>query len=128
MECDICGDNVYHLKYDKEDRKSKCADCFYPIEVEREAPDVQEWEPSTLRYFMIKDLPENWPGRQYKDGQWTVKCNNARHEKETMDMLGIHWGEKGETISNNGKLEYNDVGTGNRVYSFLGHGKANTCR
>ena len=133
MKCDTCGKDVDHTKCDLQgDRKWKCATCYYGYG-DGSAPissEVEVWEPSEIKHWMVRDLPEDWPGREYVDGQWRVIPNSAEHEKKTLDAIGHHFGEKGEKISKNGTLEYNErPRVGNKVYSFYGkYGKASTCR
>lgn len=134
MKCDMCGRNVEHTKCDlKGDRKWKCATCFYGYG-DGAAPIVSEvkegWTPHEIKYFMAKDLPENWPGREFVDGQWRVMPQSPEHEKATMEALDLHWGEKGEKINRAGELEFKDrPKLGNKIYSFIGkHRKASTCR
>ena len=133
MICDVCGKNAEHTKCDlKGDRKWKCAICYYGV-VEGSAPVVSEvevWEPSEIKHWMVRDLPDTWPGREYVDGQWRVMPQSAEHERLTLDAIGHHWGEKGEKISDNGCLEFKERPIiGNRVFSFYGkHRKASTCR
>jgi len=133
MICDVCGKSVDHGKYNKDAEDWRCEMCYYGTVTGAE-PIPSEvgvgWEPQEIKYFMAKDLPENWPGREFKDGQWRVMPVSAEHEKQTLDALGIHVGEKGEVIGENGKLEFKDrPKRGNRVYSFSGkYRKASTCR
>lgn len=133
MKCEICGKEVYELKYDKTERDWKCEMCYYGI-VMGAAPIPSEvrdgWSAHEIKYFMARDLPDNWPGREYTNGQWRVVPQSQEHERATLDALGVHWGEKGEKIGDNGSLEFKPrPGAGNRVYSFNGKNrKASSCR
>jgi hypothetical protein len=133
MICDKCGKSVDYGKYDKDAGDWKCEMCFYGV-VEGAEPIPSDvgigWEPHEIKYFMAKDLPKNWPGREYVDGQWRVMPQSPEHEKATMKALDLHWGEKGEKINKAGELEFKArPKLGNVVYSFMGKNrKASSCR
>lgn len=133
MKCDTCGREVEHTKCDLQgDRKWKCAICYYgnnsgaaPIPSE-----VKEgWMPQDIEGFSYM-LPDNWPGKYWKDGICKVRPIDKAHERATLDAIGCHVGERGEKISNNGTLEFKGhPKVRSKTTVFLGkHRKASTCR
>lgn len=131
-ECKKCGKTVYHLKYDRgADMPWKCEPCFYGYTGEE--PLVSEtkmgWEPYTLQDGPIESLPDNWPGKVWKDGKFQVDLKDRAHEKETMYAIGCHFGERGEKVGGHDLMLKGRSRIGNVVYSFSGRSrKASTCR
>lgn len=132
MHCEDCGKKSAVTRSTATGNIYRCLDCDSKAEerygVKRDVvfgigEVKKEFKEYTMEDGHLWSLPDGWPGFDRKTK--TVRITSPKHERETLERLGCHYVERGETISGH-KAALR--GFTPRVYSFLGNRKASTCR